>query len=332
MRSALLAITIALPWTATATEPLSSWNDGPPKRAILEFVDKVTTEGSADFVPAAERIAVFDNDGTLWCEQPMYFQVQFAFDRLRHLAGDHPEWRNREPYKSVIDGGIQQLSQLGEKGLLETVAVTHSGVTVDEFEQTVRAWMQTAHHPRFEQPYNRCVYQPMIEVLDYLRAHDFKTFIVSGGGSDFMRAWAPAAYGIPPEQIVGSCGKLKFEVQGEKPRLVKLPEVEFVDDGPGKPVGIQRFVGRQPIIAFGNSDGDFEMLQYTTLGTNSRRLALIVHHTDAKREYSYDHPSKIGQLKRGLEQAREHGWVVIDMKNDWNTVFAFQRESSGSIE
>lgn len=304
--------------------PLPSWNDGPPKRAILAFVETVTTEGSAGFVPVAERIAVFDNDGTLWCEQPMYFQVQFAYDRLSHLANDHAELQNEEPYKSVIEGGIQQLSQLGEKGLLETVALTHSGMTVDEFEQTVRTWVQTAHHPRFGQPYNRCVYQPMIEVLDYLRAHDFKTFIVSGGGSDFMRAWAPAVYGIPTAQIVGSCGKLKFEVRDEKPRLVKLPDVEFIDDGPGKPVGIQRFIGQQPIIAFGNSDGDFEMLQYTTLGTNSPRLALIVHHTDAQREYAYDYPSPIGQLERGLEQARQYGWIVIDMKHDWKTVFAFQ--------
>lgn len=326
MRNGLLAIAIliALPGTGAAVAPLPSWNDGPAKSAILAFVETVTTEGNAGFVPAAERIAVFDNDGTLWCEQPMYFQVQFAFDRIRQLAHEHPEWRNQEPFKSVIHGDIQQLSRLGEKGLLEIVAATHSGMTVDEFEQTVRAWMQTAHHPRFEQPYSRCVYQPMIEVLEHLRAHDFKTFIVSGGGSDFMRAWAPAAYGIPPEQIVGSCGKLKFEVHGEKPRLIKLPEVEFVDDGPGKPVGIQRFIGRQPIFAFGNSDGDFEMLQFTTVGASSPRLALIVHHTDAQREYAYDFPSPVGQLERGLEQAPENGWIVVDMKNDWKTVFAFQ--------
>ena len=305
-------------------DPLPSWNDGPTKQAIIDFVGKVTKEGSPDFVPVDERIAVFDNDGTLWCEQPMYFQVLFAFDRIRAMAKDHPEWRDKEPFKSVIDGDMKQLAAQGEKGLLEVIAVTHSGMTVAEFDKIVVEWMKTAHHPRFKQPFNKCIYQPMVEVLGYLRDNGFKTFIVSGGGVDFMRPWAPAAYGIPPEQIVGSCGKLKFEMREGHPVLMKLPEVDFIDDKAGKPVGISRFIGRQPIVAFGNSDGDFEMLQYTTEGAKSPRLGLIVHHTDAEREYAYDHPSKVGQLERGLEQAKSQGWVLIDMKNDWKKVFAFE--------
>jgi hypothetical protein len=315
--------------TVLAQDPLPSWNDGRAKNAIISFVEQRVTYESDDegyYVPPDERIAVFDNDGTLWCEQPMYFQALFALDRVKAMADEHPEWKDQEPFKSILNDDRAGLAALGEKGLLEVMATTHSGMTVAEFQQTVRDWMQTAHHPRFHQPYNKCIYQPMVEVLSYLRDNGFKTFIVSGGGADFMRAWAPAAYGIPPEQIVGSCGKLKFEVNDGAPRLMKLPEVDFIDDGPGKPVGISRFIGRRPIIAFGNSDGDFEMLQYTTSEPKDSypRLGLIVHHTDAEREYAYDHPSKVGQLERGLEQAKQRGWVLIDMKKDWNKVFAFE--------
>jgi hypothetical protein len=312
---------------ALAQDPLPSWNDGPTKSAIIDFVGKVTAKDGLTYVPPDDRIAVFDNDGTLWCEQPAYFQALFALDRVRALAKDHPEWRDQEPFKSILANDMAGLAAQGEKGLLEVVAATHSGMTVAEFQDVVRDWVQTAQHPRFKQPYNKCIYQPMVEVLAYLRDNGFKTFIVSGGGADFMRPWAPAAYGIPPEQIIGSNGKLKFAVEDGVPRLMKLPEVEFIDDGPGKPVGISRFIGRRPIIAFGNSDGDFEMLEYTTMKEpkdSYSRLGLIVHHTDAVREYAYDYPSKVGQLKRGLEAAKEQGWVLIDMKSDWNKIFAFE--------
>jgi phosphoglycolate phosphatase-like HAD superfamily hydrolase len=315
--------------SALAQDPLPSWNDGPAKSAIIAFVEQHVTYESDDegyYVPPEERIAVFDNDGTLWCEQPMYFQVMFAFDRIRATTKEHPEWRDKEPFKSVIDGDMKKLAEQGEKGLLEVIAATHSGMTVAEFDKIVSDWMNTAHHPRFKQPYNKCIYQPMVEVLAYLRNNGFKTFIVSGGGVDFMRPWAPAAYGIPPEQIVGSCGKLKFEVRAGEPVLMKLPEVDFIDDKAGKPVGISRFIGRRPIMAFGNSDGDFEMLQYTTSEPKEwyPRLGLLVHHTDAQREYAYDNPSNVGQLERGLEAAKAQGWVLIDMKNDWKKVFAFE--------
>jgi phosphoglycolate phosphatase-like HAD superfamily hydrolase len=309
-------------------DPLPSWNDGAAKQAILAFVQKVTEEGGPDFVPADERIATFDNDGTLWCEQPMYFQALFAFDRIKALAKEHPEWANTEPYKSVLAGDMNQLAAAGQKGLLEVMAATHTGMTVHEFHAVVRDWMQTARHPRFNRPYNECIYEPMLEVLAYLRANGFKTFIVSGGGVEFMRPWVPATYGIPPEQVVGSSGVVKYQQQDGRPVLMKLPKVEFIDDGPGKPVGINRFIGRRPILAFGNSDGDFEMLEWTTanepetLGEPGRlRLGLIVHHTDAEREYAYDNPSHVGQLKRALAEAPQRGWIVIDMKADWKTIF-----------
>lgn len=307
-----------------AQDRLPSWNDGPTKSAITEFVAKVTKEGSPTFVPPDERIATFDNDGTLWCEHPAYFQAIFALDRVRAMAQDHPEWRDKEPFKSILANDMAGLAAQGEKGLLQVVAATHAGMTVAEFQDVVRKWVQTAQHPRFHQPYNKCIYQPMVEVLGYLRDNGFKTFIVSGGGVDFMRPWAPAAYGIPPEQIVGSCGKLKFEVNDGAPLLTKLPEVDFIDDGPGKPVGIARFIGRRPIIAFGNSDGDFEMLQYTTEGAKTPRLGLIVHHTDAEREYAYDRDTHFGRLSRGLDAAKAQGWVLIDMKKDWKKIFAFE--------
>jgi phosphoglycolate phosphatase-like HAD superfamily hydrolase len=304
-------------------DPLPSWNDCPAKQAMVDFVAKVTTESGPDFVPLPERIATFDNDGTLWCEQPMYFQVMFAFERIKATAAQHPEWKDKQPFKSVLDGNQQQLSAQGEKGLLDIIETTHSGMTDTDFHQLVMDWMHTAQHPRFHRPYDQCIYQPMLEVLAYLRANGFKTFIVSGGGIDFMRPWVDSAYGIPPEQVVGSCGVVKFELQGDKPPvLLKEPKVEFVDDGPGKPVGINRFIGRHPIIAFGNSDGDLEMLQYTTIGQPTH-LGLIVHHTDAEREYAYDRDSKVGRLDKALDAAPTNGWIVVDMKRDWKTVFPF---------
>ncbi|HEX3357847.1 MAG TPA: HAD family hydrolase [Tepidisphaeraceae bacterium] len=309
---------------ALAQDSLPSWNDGPSKKAITDFVARVATEGSPDFVKPADRIAVFDNDGTLWCEQPMYFQFLFAMDRIKTLAPQHPEWNQTEPFKSVLAGDMKGLAASGEKGLLEIVAATHAGMTTDEFNALVKEWIKTARHPKYNQPYNECVYQPMLELLAYLRANGFKTFIVSGGGVEFMRAFAEQTYGIPPEQVIGSSGMVKFEMRDGKPVLVKEPKVEFIDDGPGKPVGINRFIGRRPIMAFGNSDGDQQMLEYTTAG-DGPRFALLVHHTDAGREFAYDRNSHVGKLDKALDEAQQKGWTVVDMKNDWKTIFPFNK-------
>lgn len=326
-RRALLAALFCLAANAGAlaqSDPLPSWNDGAVKKSITDFVTKVTTQGGPDFVPAAERIATFDNDGTLWCEQPIYFQVAFAFDRVRALARKHPEWKNKQPYKGLIAGDIKAALSAGKEGLLEALAVTHTGMTTDEFHKIVTDWTSTARHPRFNKPYIDVIYQPMLELMTYLRANGFKTFIVSGGGVEFMRVFAERVYGIPPEQVVGSSGMVKFELGADgKPALIKEPKVEFVDDGPGKPVGINRFIGRRPIFAFGNSDGDLQMLQWTAAGSG-RRFAGIVRHTDAEREYAYDRQSKIGKLDKALDEAETKGWTVVDMKQDWKKVFAFE--------
>jgi hypothetical protein len=322
MARLLLALALSLaPIGAAAGDPLPSWNEGPAKQKIVAFVERVVTEGGADFVPPPERIAVFDNDGTLWSEQPAYFQLAFALDRVKSLAPEHPEWKQQQPFKAVLEGDVKTALAGGEKSAAALLAATHAGMTTDEFEAAVVEWTKTARHPRFKRPYTELVYPSMREVLAYLRANGFKTFIVSGGGIDFMRAWAPQVYGIPPEQIVGSSGKTKFELRGGKPVLVKLPEVNFVDDGPGKPVGIHMHIGRRPIMAFGNSDGDFEMLQWTTAGPGPR-FAAIVHHTDAEREWAYDRNSHIGRLVRGLDEGPKLGWTLIDMKTDWKTVYA----------
>lgn len=308
---------------APSADPLPSWNDGQTKQAIRAFVDRVTREGGPDFVPVPERIAVFDNDGTLWSEQPAYFQLAFAIDRVKAMAGDHPEWKDGHPFKAVLEGDQAALAAQGEKGLLELVAATHAGMSVADFAEIVREWMRTARHPRFDRPYSELVFQPMLELLVYLRAYGFETFIVSGGGIEFMRPWAPAVYGIPPEQIIGSSGKTEFRLEGDTVSLVKLPAVEFVDDGPGKPVGINRFIGRRPIFAAGNSDGDLQMLQWTTLNTGPR-FGLIVHHTDADREWAYDRHSSFGRLDKALNEAPQRGWTVVDMKADWKAVYPFE--------
>ena len=306
---------------AAQNDPLPSWNDGAAKKAITDFVARVTTQGGTDFVPPAERIAVFDNDGTLWCEQPEYFQALFALDRVKAMAPQHPEWREKEPFKAFLSGDKEALAAQGQKGLLVLVEAAHSGMTTDEFSRSVADWLAQARHPRFKRPYNELVYQPMVELLNYLRSSGFKTFIVSGGGVEFMRVWAEKAYGIPPEQVVGSSGVTQFEIAADgRPVLMKLAKVEFVDDGPGKPVGINRFIGRRPIFAFGNSDGDWQMLQWTAAGSGAR-FAGIVHHTDADREYAYDRPSKIGQLDKAWDDAKQRGWTVVDMKQDWKAVF-----------
>jgi phosphoserine phosphatase len=310
-----------LAWAAD--DPLPSWNDTPNKKAITDFVAKVTTPGSPDLVKAEDRIATFDNDGTLWCEQPVIFQAQFAFDRIKSMAGEHPEWKTAEPFKSVLASDVKGVIAAGEKGLLQVAAATHAGMTTDEFNKIVKDWIKTAKHPKYARPYNECVYQPMLELLNYLRAKRFKTFIVSGGGVEFMRVFAAETYGIPPEQVVGSSIVNTLEMKGGKPVLIKQPKLEFLDDGPGKPVGINRFIGRRPIAAFGNSDGDLEMLQWTTAGEGAR-FALIVHHTDGDREYAYDRDSHIVKLDKAWDEATRKGWTVVDMKKDWKRVFSFQ--------
>ncbi|MFN6016553.1 MAG: HAD family hydrolase [Verrucomicrobiota bacterium] len=303
-----------------AADPLPSWNDGAAKQAITAFVTKTTTDGSADFVPPAERIATFDNDGTLWGEQPMYFQAFFIFDRIKQLAPTHPEWKDKEPFASVLKGDLKSALAGGERALLEMAMATHAGTATEEFEKIVSDWANTAKHPKSGKHFTEMVYQPMLEVLAYLRANGFKTFIVSGGGIEFMRPWTEKVYGIPPEQVIGSSIKTKFELRDGKPVLARLPELNFIDDKEGKPVAIQQHIGRRPIIAFGNSDGDFQMLEWTTAGKGPR-LALIVHHDDAQREYAYDRGSHIGKLEKGLDEAPQRGWTIISMKNDWKNIY-----------
>ncbi|MBL9126290.1 MAG: haloacid dehalogenase-like hydrolase [Verrucomicrobiales bacterium] len=303
-----------------ASDPLPSWNDSPSKQAILAFVRKVTTPGSPDWVPAPERIAVFDNDGTLWAEQPMYFQALFVFDRIKALESRHPEWRTQEPFASVLKGDVRSALAGGEKALLEMTMATHAGTTTDEFAKIVADWISTARHPTSGRPYTEMVYRPMLELLAHLRASDFKTYIVSGGGIEFMRAWSERVYGIPPEQVIGSSIRTKYEVRDGKPVIVRLPELNFVDDKAGKPVGIQQHIGRRPVFAAGNSDGDFEMLEWTT-GGEGPRFGMFVHHDDAKREWAYDAESRIGKLKRGLDEAPKRGWTIVSMRRDWARVF-----------
>ena len=304
---------------------LPSWNDGPAKQAIVAFVSKVTTMGSPNFVPPAERIAVFDNDGTLWSEQPIYFQFAFALDRVKALAPQHPEWTTTQPFKAVLDRDMKALAASGEKGLAELITATHTGMTTEEFAKTVTDWLATARHPRFKRPYTDLVYQPMLELLAHLRANGFKTFIVSGGGIEFMRPWVEKVYGIPPEQVVGSSGVTRFQLKTDStPILMKEARVEFVDDGPGKPVGINRFIGRRPILAFGNSDGDQQMLKWTDAGTGPRFMGLV-HHTDAEREWAYDRQSHIGKLDKALDEAKAKGWTMVDMKRDWKIIYPFQK-------
>ena len=310
--------------TAQTVDSLPSWNDGKTKQSIIEFAAKVTEKGSPDFVPPAERIAVFDNDGTLWSEQPMYFQLLFALDRVKVLAPQHPEWKDKEPFASLLKGDVKGALAGGEHAILEIVMATHAGMTTAEFEQIVKNWIATAKHPTTKRPYTEMVYQPMLELLTYLRANGFKTFIVSGGGIEFMRPWTEKVYGIPPEQVVGSTIKTKFEMQNGKPVLVRLPELNFLDDKDGKAISINQHIGRRPIAAFGNSDGDLQMLQWTTAGEGAR-FALYVHHTDAKREWAYDRKSSIGRLDKGLDEAQAKGWTVVDMKQDWKVIYPHEK-------
>jgi phosphoserine phosphatase len=320
----LLFVVSASALAQAQSDPLPSWNNTAPKQAIIAFVERVTKPGTPDFVPATDRIATFDNDGTLWSEQPMYVQLAFILYRVKLLAPQHPEWKTKQPFKGVLDGDVRAVAATGERGLIELITATHAGMTVEQFQKIVIDWLATATDPKFHKPYTENIFQPMVELLAYLRANGFKTYIVSGGGIEFMRPWVEKAYGIPPEQVIGSSIKTKFEVVDGKPDLVRLPEMNFIDDGPGKPVGINQYIGRRPIAAFGNSDGDLQMLEWTAAGAGPRFM-LLVHHTDDVREYAYDRKSSFGKLDKALDEANAKGWTVVSMKDDWKTVFAFQQ-------
>jgi phosphoglycolate phosphatase-like HAD superfamily hydrolase len=322
--AAVLILLCTTPNVWAADDPLPSWNEGPCKQALVDFVTRVTKEGGPDYVAPAERVATFDNDGTLWVEKPIYTQFAFAIDEVKAQSNEHPDWKNKEPFKSVLAGDMKAVAAMGEKGMVEVVAATHSGMTTVDFNKTVSDWLAKAEHPRFKVLYTDLVYQPMLELLDYLRANGFKTFIVSGGGVEFMRSFADKTYGVPPEQVIGSSGVTQYQMWDAAPVLVKLPKVLFVDDGPGKPEGINHFIGRQPIFAFGNSDGDKEMLEWTGY---CRRLCFmgLVHHTDAVREYAYDRNSDVGRLDKALDEANAKGWTVVNMKDDWKVIFPFEK-------
>ena len=309
---------------AGVSDPLPSWNEGASKNAVMEFVSKVTETGNPEFVPAAERIAVFDNDGTLWSEQPMYFQLIFAADRIRELAKDHPEWVEQQPYKGLLEGDIQAVMASGKKAIFELMMASHAGMTTDEFAAITSDWMENARHPKTGMKYNAMVYQPMLELLDYLRDNGFQTWIVSGGGIEFMRPWTEEVYGIPPQQVIGSSIESKFEIHNGVPVLVRQAQLHYIDDKEGKPVEINHHIGRRPIAAFGNSDGDLQMLQWTTAGEGAR-YAMIIHHTDAEREWAYDSDSHIGRLDKAMTEARGKGWTVVDMANDWKTIYPASR-------
>jgi hypothetical protein len=316
----VLIYTAALGQVTSNSDPLPSWNEGIAKKNILSFVRDVTDSKSKKFITTEERIAVFDNDGTLWAEQPVYFQFFFAMDRVKALAPTHPEWKEKQPFKAILEGDMKTALAGGEHAILEIVMATHADMTTQEFEQIVKEWLATAKHPRFKRPFTECVYQPMLELLAFLRDNGFKTWIVSGGGIEFMRPWTEKVYGILPEQVVGSTIKTKFEMRDGNPILMRLPELDFIDDKEGKPVGIHKFIGRRPVAAFGNSDGDLQMLQWTAAG-DGPNFCMYIHHTDAEREWAYDRKSSIGRLDKGLDEAKGKGWTVVDMKNDWKQVF-----------
>jgi len=315
---------------ACAADPLPSWKDTATKRSIVAFVQKVTTKDSPGYVPPADRIATFDNDGTLWSEQPIYVQLAFALDRVKAMAPKHPEWQDKQPFKGVLEDDLKAVMAGGKNSLVEMIAATHAGMTAEQFSATANNWLQTARHPRFDRRYTELIYQPMLELLAYLRANGFKTFIVTGGGVEFVRVFAEKLYGIPPEQVVGSSIRTKFELRDGRPAIVRLPEIDFIDDKAGKPVGIQKFIGRRPIFAAGNSDGDLQMLQYTTIrrgaSDTTPRFGLIVRHTDSEREWAYDRNSAVGRLDKALIEARQRGWTIIDMKADWARIYRRQND------
>jgi phosphoserine phosphatase len=316
----LLLFLCLLPSAKAQTDPLPSWNNTTPRQTIIDFVRRVTRQGSPDFVPVDQRIATFDNDGTLWVEKPLPVQLFFVIDRVHQLAPKHPAWKTTQPFKGVLEGNLKAVAATGEKGLIQLMAATHAGMTVDQFQKIVSDWIATAQHPRFKRPFTQCVYQPMLELLAYLRSNGFKTYIVSGGGVEFMRPWTARVYGVPPEQVVGSSIKTKYQIVDGQPQLMRLPEINFIDNGDGKAIGINQYIGRRPIAAFGNSDGDQQMLEWTA-GGPGLRLMLLVHHTDAAREYAYGRDDKLARLDTALNEAEAKGWLVVDMKNDWKTIF-----------
>jgi phosphoserine phosphatase len=305
------------------SDPLPSWNNGATKQSIINFVNEVTDENNPNFVKPADRIATFDNDGNLWSEQPAYFQLFFAIDRVKALAPEHPEWKTEQPFKAVLDDDMNELMKHGEHGLIKLIMSTHAGNTTDEFEAIVKEWMANAKHPRFNRPYTDLVYQPMLELIKYLQENDFKTFIVSGGGIEFMRPWVEEAYGIPKDQVIGSSIKTEYDYNNGNPVIKRLPELDFIDDKEGKPEGINKFIGRKPVFASGNSDGDLQMMRWTA-SNKLKSFMLYVHHTDAEREWAYDRDSHIGRLDKGLDEANKKGWTVVDMKNDWNVIYPFE--------
>ncbi|QLG93408.1 haloacid dehalogenase-like hydrolase [Pseudomonas yamanorum] len=318
-----LMLLLALPSLALAVDPLPSWNEGLSKKQIIEFVQAVTAENSKDYVKPAERIAVLDNDGTLWSEQPAYFQVLFAFDEIKRLAPQHPEWATTQPFKAVLENDHQALAQSGMEGLLKIIAATHTGISTEAFIENAKNWLIQARHPKTGKPYTEMIYQPMLEMLDYLRSQDFKTYIVSGGDTAFMRAFALAVYGVPPEQVIGTTFVTQFQIKDGEPQILRTAKLAHNDDGPGKPESIDGIIGQRPILAFGNSDGDLQMLQWTAAGKGKRFMGLV-HHTDAEREWAYDRDSRIGRLDKALDQAKTQGWTVVDMTAEWRRIYPFE--------
>lgn len=317
-----LWLVLLWPLLLQAAEPLPSWREGPSKHAIVEFVQAVTADGSKDFVPPAERIAVFDNDGTLWSEQPMYFQMLFALEEVKRMAPQHPEWQQQQPFKAVLENDQKTLADSGMEGLMKIIDATHTEISTQTFLANVRAWLAKAVHPRTHKPYTEMVYQPMLELLAYLRANGFKTYIVSGGEVEFMRAWTEEVYGVPPEQVIGTTFTAEYQYNAGKPVIMRMPKLAHNDDGPGKPVSIDAVIGRRPILAFGNSDGDQQMLQWTAAGDGKRFMGLV-HHTDAQREWAYDRESKIGKLDKALDEAQAQNWTVVDMAKEWVKIYPF---------
>jgi phosphoserine phosphatase len=307
-----------------SSNPLPSWNDGPAKSAIIQFVNDVTNKKSSKYVKPIDRIATFDNDGTLWVEQPIYTQITFAFDRIKELAGQHPEWKTQQPFKGLLEGDMEAVGASGTKGIMEILVATHTGITNAEFEKIALEWLTTSKHSKFDRTYNTCIFQPQLELMTYLRTHDFKTFICSGGGIAFMRPISERAYGIPTEQVIGSSVVTEFQMKDGKPALMRMPKINFINDKKGKPVGINQHIGRRPIFAFGNSDADMQMIEYTMAG-DGPRMGLFVHHTDDVNEYAYDRKSRVGTLDKALDMADAKGWHIVDMKKDWNRVFPFSK-------
>ncbi len=321
MKKLIVSLFFIVSFSVFASEPLPSWHDASSKQALLSFIEKTTTAGSVDFVPNSERIAVFDNDGTLWSEQPIYVQLAFTFDRIKALSSQHPEWKTTQPFQAVLDGDLNTLLASGNEGfLIQLITATHAGISTDAFRETVQAWLKTARHPKTGRLYTEMVYQPMLELLALLESRGYKNYIVSGGGIEFMRPWTEIVYNIPPERVIGSSIKSKFEIVDGEPQIIGLPEMQFIDDKENKPIAIQERIGRRPVIAVGNSDGDLAMLLWTTAGKGPR-LGMLIHHTDDVREVAYDRNSSIGRLNKALDQAPLKGWIVVDMKHQWRDIF-----------